>query len=79
MGSVLSQSGLVVIAGLLSGLPFAVLAARAADSLLWGVTAGDSIIYVTGAAILCVAGLVSAWLPAVRASAIEPAEALRHG
>ena len=79
MGSVLSQSGLVVIAGLLCGLPFAVIAARAADSLLWGVKAGDPMIYVTGAAILFVAGLVSAWLPALRASAIEPAEALRHG
>jgi ABC-type antimicrobial peptide transport system permease subunit len=40
MGSVLSQSGLVVMAGLICGLPFAVIAARAADSLLWGVRPG---------------------------------------
>jgi ABC-type antimicrobial peptide transport system permease subunit len=78
MGGVLRQSGLVVASGMLCGLPFAVLAVRAADSLLWGMKRGDPTIYLMGAAILCLAGLVSAWLPARRASAIEPAEALRH-
>ncbi|MGH9630796.1 MAG: hypothetical protein ACRD7E_20985, partial [Bryobacteraceae bacterium] len=64
--------------GLLSGLPFAFLAARMADSLLWGVKSNDPTTYLMGAATLCLVGLVSAWLPARRASAIEPAEALRH-
>jgi ABC-type antimicrobial peptide transport system permease subunit len=75
---VLRQSGLVIAAGLFCGLPLAIAAARAADSLLWGVRPGDPTIYLTGAAILCLAGFLSAWLPARRASAIEPAEALRH-
>ena len=79
MGGVLRQTGLVVAAGLLCGLPFAVTAARGADSLLWGVKPEDPAIYLMGAATLCLAGFVSAWLPARRASAIEPAEALRHG
>ena len=79
MGGVLQQTGLVVAAGLLCGLPFAVIAARGADSLLWGVKPEDPAIYLMGAATLCLAGFVSAWLPARRASAIEPAEALRHG
>ena len=78
-GSVLSQSGLVVAAGLLGGLPFAVIIARTADSLLWGVKAEDPTIYTKGVAILCLAAFVSAWVQARRASAIEPAEALRHG
>jgi ABC-type antimicrobial peptide transport system permease subunit len=77
-GGVLRQSGLVVAGGMLCGLPFAVMAARAADSLLWGVKPGDPTIYLMGTAMLCVVGFVSAWLPARRASAIEPAEALRH-
>jgi len=76
---VLRQTGLVITVGLLCGLPFAVVAARGADSLLWGVSPGDPAIYLIGAAALCLAGFVSAWLPARRASAIEPAEALRHG
>ncbi len=77
-GDVLRQSGIVLAAGMLSGLPLALMAARAADSLLWGVKSGDPTIYLMGAAIICLAGFVSAWLPARRASAIEPAEALRH-
>jgi ABC-type antimicrobial peptide transport system permease subunit len=78
MGNVLRQTALVVAAGVLCGLPVAVIAARAADSLLWGVKPGDPAIYLMGAATLCLAGFVSAWLPARRASAIDPAESLRH-
>jgi predicted permease len=76
--SILRQSALVVAAGLLSGLPFAFLAARAADSMLWGVTSSDPTIYITGIALLCLVGFAGAFLPAQRASAIQPSEALRH-
>ena len=77
--SVLRQSGRVIAVGLLCGLPAAFLTARTADSMLWGVKSSDASTYVTGVAILCLAGFLSAWLPARRASAIEPAEALRDG
>jgi ABC-type antimicrobial peptide transport system permease subunit len=76
--SVLGQSSLVVAAGLLVGLPFAILAARTADSMLWGVKSSDPATYLVGAAVLSTAGILSAYLPARRASAVEPAEALRH-
>jgi ABC-type antimicrobial peptide transport system permease subunit len=76
---VLRQSGLVVFVGLAAGLPFAVLAARAADSLLWDVTSSDPATYGVAAAILCLVGLASAYIPAHTASRVEPSEALRHG
>jgi ABC-type antimicrobial peptide transport system permease subunit len=76
--NVLRQSGLVIAAGLVCGLPFAVAAARTADSMLWGVNSSDPLIYALGVAVLCVVGFASAWLPARRAAAIEPAEALRQ-
>jgi predicted permease len=75
---VLLQSGSVLAAGMFCGLPFAVTAARAADSLLWGVKPGDPTIYLIGVSMLCVVGFVAAWLPARRASSTEPADALRH-
>jgi predicted permease len=75
---VLRQSGVVVAAGLLLGLPLAILAARAADSLLWGIHSSDPGIYAAAVAVLGVIAFASTWLPARRASAIEPAEALRH-
>lgn len=75
---ILRQSGLIIGAGILCGLPFAFLAARAADSLLWGVKSSSPMIYVVGMTLLCLIGFVSTYLPARRASAIEPAETLRH-
>lgn len=76
--NVLRQSGLVVAAGLLAGLPFACLAARTADSMLWGVKSSDPAVYLVAMALLSLVGFVSSFLPARRASAIQPAEALRH-
>ena len=75
---VLRQSGLVVAIGILCGLPFAFLAARSADSMLWGVKSSDPTIYIVAVALLTLVGVASAFLPARRASSIEPAEALRH-
>ena len=75
---ILRQSVAVIAVGILCGLPLAIVVARAAGSLLWGVSAGDPVIYAWGAAIICLAGVASAWLPARRASAIEPAALLRH-
>jgi predicted permease len=76
--SVLRQSGLVVAGGMLFGLPCALMTVRAADSLLWGVKPGNPMIYLLGSATLGLVALVSAWIPARRASGIDPAVALRH-
>jgi predicted permease len=75
---VFRQSLLMVAAGLAFGLPFAVFAARAADSLFWEVTSRDPETYVFAIGVLALVGLVSSYLPARNASTIEPAEALRH-
>ena len=72
MDDVLRQSGLIVIAGFLTGLPFAFLAARMADSMLWGLKSSDPTIYITAAALLVVVGFASAYVPARRASALVP-------
>ena len=76
---VMRQSGAVVFAGVLCGLPFAFLAARTADSMLWGVQSSDLTIYLAGAALLAVVSALSSYFPARRASSIPPTEALRNG
>jgi len=76
--SVLLQGAAVIAAGIVCGMPFAFMAERTADSLLWGIKSSDPTTYLIGAAVLSLVGLVGALLPARRASAIEPAEALRH-
>jgi predicted permease len=75
---VLRQSSLIVLAGLAAGLPFAVVASRAGESLFWGVAYGDPSIYLIAVGVLCAVGFVSAYIPARAASSIEPAEALRN-
>jgi ABC-type antimicrobial peptide transport system permease subunit len=77
-GGVLRRTGLLVGAGMFCGLPFAAMALRAADSLLWGVTPGDPASYLLGVAVLGLVGFLSAWIPVRRASGIDPMEALRH-
>lgn len=77
--SVLRQCALVLAVGLLAGLPFAYAAARLANAMLWGIEAGNPLIYLACAGLLSLCAIASAWLPARRASAIEPAAALRHG
>jgi ABC-type antimicrobial peptide transport system permease subunit len=51
---------------------------RTADSMLWGVKSSDAAAYLPAAALLCLVAAASAYLPARRASAIEPSEALRQ-
>jgi predicted permease len=75
--TVVRQSGLVVGIGLVCGLPFALLAARAADSMIFGMKSSDPMIYLASVAVLCLSGFVCTCLPARRASSIDPAEALR--
>ncbi len=75
---VLWQSLMIVITGLAVGLPFAILAARAADTLFWDVTSRDLVNYGSPMVVLALVGLISSFVPARTASRIAPAEALRH-
>lgn len=74
---VLRQSLKVVAVGLVLGLPLAMAAARMAESMLWGVTANSPGIYVGSGVMLSIVAIVSSYLPARRASTIDPLEALR--
>ena len=76
---VVAEALLPVAAGIAIGLPVAVLIARAAQRLLFGVTPSDTSSYLVGAGALIVVAAAAAWLPAWRACALDPAETLRRG
>jgi predicted permease len=63
------------------GLAFGAVAGMACSRLiagmLYGTRAADPLVLITCAAIMMVAGLVAAWLPARRAASVNPMEALR--
>ena len=75
---VLSQTLRWIIAGAAAGLAVGLIAARSIESLLYGVNPNDPVI-VGGVTILLIAiGILAAWLPAQRASKLDPMVALRH-
>jgi ABC-type antimicrobial peptide transport system permease subunit len=63
--------------GVAVGLGGAVVAARSLKTLLYGVTATDVTTYAVVVAVIGVAAMVAAWVPARRASRVDPVVALR--
>jgi putative ABC transport system permease protein len=66
-----------MVLGALAGLGLASLLARALQTSLYNVTAGDLGAYAGAVAILSAVALVAAWWPARQAALLDPAEALR--
>jgi len=74
---VLNRALVLVTLGLGLGAGLAWFAVRLARSYLFGVGAHDGITFGAVAVVLCAACVLAAWLPARRASAIDPILALR--
>jgi putative ABC transport system permease protein len=72
------EVGFMVIAGLLVGLPMAYGLARLSETLLFGVKAGDPLIYVLTLAVIGVVAGVACYVPARRATRVHPIVALRY-
>src|SRR5205823_11488862 len=68
----------LVLLGVALGLPAAWVASRWVKSMLFGLTATDPGIMATAVLLLSIAGLVAAYLPARRATRVDPMTALRH-
>jgi predicted permease len=74
---VMREALLLVIAGAVAGLPLAFLAGRSLSSLLYNVVPLDPAAYGIAASLLLLVAALAAWLPARRASRIDPMVALR--
>jgi len=75
---VFREVGFMVFAGLLVGLPLAYGLARLSETLLFGVKAGDPLIYVLTLAVIGVVAGVACYVPARRATRVHPIVALRY-
>jgi putative ABC transport system permease protein len=75
---VLRQTGILVIAGLSAGVPAAMLTARAAGSLLFGLSAHDLPTFAAAAGALATIAACASAVPAWRATRIDPTRALRE-
>ncbi|MEZ2348085.1 ADOP family duplicated permease [Terriglobus sp. RCC_193] len=75
---VLRESFLLLVAGLLIGLPITVIAARFLRSQLYQMSPFDPVVFVAATVGIVAVTIVSAWLPSRRAAAIDPMVALRY-
>ena len=75
---VLRESLAVSVAGLLLGLPLAVLGARVLRSMLFGLGPGDPIAFAGAVLGLAAVVLAASFIPARRATKVDPMVALRY-
>ena len=75
---VLREAAILLAAGVATGLVIAVVAARTATTLLFGLEPGDPGTLAMAAGGLGLVAMLASYLPALRASRLEPTEALRE-
>ena len=78
MRMVLREVVWLVVAGVVIGGGVALTLTGLAQSILFGLTPTDPVVFVVAGSILTLAALVAGWLPARRASRVDPLIALRH-
>jgi putative ABC transport system permease protein len=74
---VLREAGVLLGAGVIVGVVLAIAAARTASTLLFGLRPGDPSTLAMAVGGLGVVALLASYVPALRASRLEPTEALR--
>jgi ABC-type antimicrobial peptide transport system permease subunit len=75
---IFKEVGSMVITGVIVGLPLAYVLARLSESLLFGVNANNPSIYLLGLVLIAVVALVACYVPARRATRVDPLVALRY-
>jgi predicted permease len=75
---VVGQGMRLAIVGVVVGLWSALALTRFIASVLYGVEARDPMVFTAAPAILTLVALLAAWIPARRASRVDPIEALRY-
>ena len=75
---IVKEVGAMVITGVAVGLPLAYVMARLSESLLFGVNAENPATYALGLVLIAVVALVACYIPARRATRVDPLVALRY-
>ena len=77
LAMVLGEAGRLIVIGLAIGIPGAAIAARLLTSQLYGVAPADPLTIAASAGLLLAVALLAGYIPARRASRVEPLVALR--
>jgi hypothetical protein len=73
---VMREGGGITGAGVIAGLAMGLFAARSLSAVLYGVPPTDPLSLLTAAVVLSVAGMAACYIPARRASRVDPARTL---
>jgi predicted permease len=77
-GMILRESTWLSVAGIAAGIAAALLLTRLIKSMLYGIQPYDPVTLASGVLILLAVALAASWIPARRAAAVQPMQALRH-
>ncbi len=75
---IVKEVGSMVLIGVGVGVPLAYGLARFSESLLYGVRAGDPAVYALGLGLIALIALAACFIPARRATRVDPLVALRY-
>lgn len=78
MGLILRETGMLLAVGLGAGVLMSLAAGRAATTLLFGLQPNDPLTFAAAGTALAIVALSASYLPARRASRVDPMVALRH-
>jgi ABC-type antimicrobial peptide transport system permease subunit len=71
------EIGLLIFAGIVVGLPVAIFGTRLVQNMLYGLRGTDPFSLTAAVVLLLFAGVTAGYLPARRASLVDPVVALR--
>ncbi len=78
LGMLLRQGFVLTLIGVVIGIACSFALMRVLSGLLFGVSTSDPVIFVLSAVLLCIVALLASWVPAVRATRVDPMIALRY-
>jgi predicted permease len=78
MAMILRETGSLVLLGLIAGIALSAAGVRLITSRLYGLSPADPVTLASSIAGLVIVAGLAAWLPAYRASRVDPLVALRH-
>jgi predicted permease len=74
---IMREGSIMLVSGVAIGLVLAVATAKIVSGILYGVGALDPVAFLVAPAVLSVAAVIAMWLPARRATRVNPIQALR--